>query len=462
MKSLKHKITASLLTVLFTLIVFTAAFFAGVVIEKKSALNPKIPEALNAAENDALQEKLDLLFPQRTELLHNLSFEYEFPELNINAKSAVLIDARSGNILYEKNPDLKIPPASMTKLVEMYVVLDEVSKGNFSLDDEVPLPKECWWQNMPSDASLMYLTQGQHVTLKELLLGLSIASGNDASVAVAHYICTDMDSFVNKMNSLVENMGLAETHFVESSGYDSRNITTARDFAAFSKNYIQRFPFVIEDFHSQKILEYPKEHNLPSWANPESPVNKPIIQYNTNKMLGKSGVDGLKTGFIYESGYNIALTAQKNGDRYISVTMGGPGSNSKEGNFYRNQDGTSLMEYAFGNFSTYVPEECHSVTVGLLGSEKKSIYLIPAEDEKFSVPFTAGTSPQEAASLVEVQMEFPPVIFGKVEKGTSYGKINYILGGKVLRTISLVADRDSEESNFISRAMGKAALLLIK
>ena len=142
----------------------------------------------SASEIEKLETRLNEKYPER--LLHATSLPYEIPfeQPEVNCESAVVIDTVTGNILFEKNPNKPIPPASMTKLVEMFVVFEECRNSKITLDDIVPLPPESWSVNLPSDASRMFLGKNQKVTLRELLLGLSIASGNDASIAVAKYI----------------------------------------------------------------------------------------------------------------------------------------------------------------------------------------------------------------------------------------------------------------------------------
>ena len=186
-------------------------------------------------------------------------------DLQLDATSVILMEYETGRVLYEKNADEIIPPASMTKLVVMYVVFQEIATGRISLDDIVPLPPESWAINAPPMSSLMFLGEGQTVTLRELLLGLAVASGNDAAIAVAHYTCGSVESFVERMNSEMEALGLVHTRFVEPSGYSELNLTTPREFAAFAKTYIERYPESLTLFHSQPSISYPQEHNLASW-----------------------------------------------------------------------------------------------------------------------------------------------------------------------------------------------------
>lgn len=437
---------------LFFLFLTVFTICLGVSVHK--LINPKAPAELSDSQTKELDEILSKNYFEP--IVKPLPYKTIPANLIVNADSAILIDQDTGNVLYEKNADMEIPPASMTKLVEMYVVYEAVRNGEVRLDDVVPLPPQSWAKNLPSDASIMFLGEGQKVTLRELLLGLAIASGNDASIAVAYYICKDMDSFVERMNKVMKDLGLMRTHFVESSGYSEKNITTAREFASFCRIYLRDFPEVIDDYHSQKVLMYPLEKNLPLDQR-EKGDSEAVIQYNTNKLLGiLDGCDGLKTGFIYESGYNLALTAQRGRRRFLSITMKGPGIGSVQGNKYRILDGTELMEFAFGKFASYIPEgEGHSFVVGCSGSSEKSIRLVPAEDEKFSVPFIAGTSPEDAAAKIHVTANIPNYLYGRIECGQELGTITYSLEGKNLRVIPLVADRKSQRQNIFGRLWGK-------
>lgn len=455
-KQEQKKKTLSLIKIILVFTLFTLLLTCIFLIVSVSTLvHTESSRPLLDYEEMEFNKTMEEKYPEKFMAATPLPYSIIPANLYINAKSAVILDAESGNILFEKNGDMEIPPASMTKLVEMYVVFEAVKNGEVTLDDIVPLPPESWAINLPSDASIMFLAQGQSVTLRELLLGLAIASGNDASIAVANYICKDMETFVERMNAVIKNMGLVKTHFVESSGYSEKNITTAKEFAAFCRMYVKNFPEAINDYHSQKVIKYPLMKNLPKEQKHQGD-GQAVIQYNTNKLLGHlEGCDGLKTGFIYESGYNIALTAEREGRRFISVTMGGPGRGSVQGNKFRIEDGTTLMEFAFSKFACYKPmEKNRRYTIGLAGSTEKTVDLVPALNEEFSVPFIAGRTPSEAAELVQVTVNIPPYIFGEVECGQQYGMLVYSLGDIKLRTIPLVADRSSRQTGILGRMWG--------
>ena len=418
------------------------AFATSIFLTAQRALNPKEPAPISQEEALSLSRTLDALYPERASYtLKPLPYTIQMPELNIAAKSAILVDTKSGCILYEKNAELPIPPASLTKIVEMYVVFEAIENNEVSLESIVPLPPDSWSRNLPQDASRMFLDQGQIVTLSELLLGLSIASANDASIAVAHFISGNMEDFVQRMNTAVTTLGLKHTHFVESSGYSEKNITTAKDFASFSRTYIERWPFALAQFHSQKELLYPTQKNVPATTTIQT-----ISQKNTNKLLSVlEGCDGLKTGFIYESGYNIAVTAEQNGTRFLSVTLGGPGANTAEGNKYRVQDNMALFNWAFSHFADFEAPPVKPFLVSVLGSKTKEVRLVPAFNQALTVPFITGASPKESAENVRVTANVPKCLFGSISQGTQYGTLSYQVGQTTLLKIPLVAETDAED-----------------
>ncbi len=399
---------------------------------------------------------------KNNELLQPLP--YTLPELGITvgAESAILIDVSNGCVIWEKDADTVIPPASMTKLFAMYVVEQEVTAGRLHYDDIIPLPPECWACNMPPHSSLMFLGKGQIVTLEELLLGLSICSGNDAAYALAYAVCGSMEEFVNRMNEVAWQAGLTHTHFVESSGYSEQNTTTAREMAAFSRLYILEHPDSLRRFHSVPSFTYPKEKNMApgdrygaqDWSNglPEK-ITMGITQENTNPLLGKlAGCDGLKTGYIDESGYNLALTVTRDSTRFLSVTMKGPGRDSKEGQAGRIKDGTEIMETAFSIFRDYDLSNIEQeYFIKVYGSKTKALNLVPQSQlQTLCVPFVTGNSIAENLQNVKINISIPDYLQGEIVAGTSYGKIEITLGDYILQTIPLVADRNTQKAGALT------------
>ena len=417
---------------------------------------------LTEEESAQLAQLLLSAYPLEHQVIKKLPYNIGQPQLDIWAKSAILIDVSNGYVLYEKNPDAVIPPASMTKLFAMYVVEEEIACGRFSYDQLIPLPAESWACNMPPHSSLMFLGKDQQVTMEELLLGLSICSGNDAAYALAYTVSGTMEAFVERMNQVAKDLGLSHTHFVESSGYSELNQTTAREMAEFSAIYLRRHPDSLHRFHSVLDFTYPKAKNLAPGDKPGAQdfsqglpqkITMSITQENTNPLLGKlEGCDGLKTGYIDESGYNLALTAVRGQTRFLSVTMGGPGATSREGQAGRVHDGTELMEWAFRNFADYSLElKVHPYFVRSFNSSEKMLRLVPAFSEaSFTVPFVTGSSMEENLDSVKIEIQLPDYTWGPVEQGSPQGKIIISASGYLLQEIPLVADRSLTSTVFLS------------
>jgi D-alanyl-D-alanine carboxypeptidase (penicillin-binding protein 5/6) len=267
---------------------------------------------------------------------------------DLGSRAAVLLDAATGSLLYTKNKDEPVPPASLTKLMTIHIALSEAAAGRASLDEIVPLPRESWAINQPRRSSLMFLAAGQRVSLRELLLGLAVPSGNDAAVAVALRFAPTVEEFADRMNREARSLGMGHTRFTEPSGISEHNLTTAMDFALFCREYLRRYPETLREFHSVPEFAYPKPENVA-----ESYRDRPgtIVQYNHNRLLRDTqGVDGLKTGYIDEAGYNIALTAERGGTRLIAVILGAPAEAG--GERVRDADGRDLLDWGFRHFKT--------------------------------------------------------------------------------------------------------------
>lgn len=406
--------------------------------------------------SDGMQADLDSVLSRSFSLLHPLPYNINIPHLSIKSKSAILIDADNGFILFEKNADRVIAPASLTKLVVMYVAMKDVVSEKIALSDIVPLPPQSWAVNAPIGSSLMFLGDGQRVTLEELLRGMAVVSGNDAAVAVACYISGSTAEFVKRMNAEIAELGLTQTHFVEPTGYSEENKTTAREFAAFCRVYLEKFPQTIEQFHNVRKFTYPQEHNLPVNYVQKSAIagTLPVAQEPTNKVLMKiQGADGLKTGFINESGYNLALTVNRDETRFISVTLGGIGANTNEGNYYRLADSEQLMDWAYSTFKTYKSTENDCFPVSVFGGEINALNLIPAKvTKKFSIPVPISEK------TVEVFTELPKFLKAPIQVGEVFGSLVYSQGDFVLERVPLIADRTIDSGTSIKRIIDNCAL----
>lgn len=243
----------------------------------------------------------------------------EINKLSEYAKSIVLIDFDTKRILYSKKPNLVFPPASLTKIVTIYTALIEAEKRNIKLKSIVPISDSASYYNAPPNSSLMFLEKGQIVNFEEILKGLSVSSGNDSSIAIAEFVVGNLNSFVNLMNINVLNLGLFNMHFVEPSGYSSENKITALDMAFFVKSYIEKFKFML-NIHSLKYFIYPKSRNLGTALSSKF-LN--LKQRNANLLIYDYPYsDGIKTGYIKESGLNLVATAKKGERRLIAVVLG--------------------------------------------------------------------------------------------------------------------------------------------
>ncbi len=376
---------------------------------------------------------------------------------NIHARAAILVDATTGAVLFEKDADEKIPPASMTKLVALYVAFRAAAAGEIGFDDVVTLPPDSWAVNIPPGSSLMFLGEGQRVTVRELFAGMAVASGNDAAIAIAYHVAGGVAPFVERMNGEMERLGLSGTTFDEPSGLSERNFTSTREFADFCLVYTKEYPEALKAFHSLEKIEYPNPWNLPAGS-----AQKPYVQRATNHLLGVlPGCDGLKTGFIYESGYNLALTAMRNGTRFISVTMGGPGNGSAEGSRLRSEDGARLMEWAFANFQTVRPEQPRSYPIAVFGGTERAIMAIAADAVAFTAPRDGlGETPPSGGQPagMETSVTSERFLRAPIAAGDVVGTIRYSVNGKIYREVQLVADRGVARSNALDRA--KDALLI--
>ncbi len=340
-----------------------------------------------------------------------LAVDLHPPELF--SHSAVLYDFNSGFLLYEKNADEIIPPASMTKLVTLHLVFNAIRDGFLSFDQYIPISKQASFKSSPPGSSLMFLEEGQIVTLLELMKGLAVSSGNDAGVAVAETVAGSVPAFVDLMNKEVKNLKLEKTFFVDASGYDENNQTTAREFAKFCFYYIKKNPDSISMLHSLKEFTYPQKSNIPPGG---TSTYGPITQPNNNNLLGKvDGVDGLKTGYIIESGYNIALTAELNGRRLLTVIMGCPKEN---GIANRALDGETLLSYGFDNFKTFYPK--------LPELSENKVYKGKDKNVELTVKVPPITLPLDDVDKVIWEIEWGKPLVAPFPAGAEAGKIRLL------------------------------------
>ncbi len=350
------------------------------------------------------------------------------PPPRVTSLAAILMDATTGTILYEKNPDLPHPPASLTKVVTIHILLDKIKKGEISWQTPVPLPPESWAVHQPSDSSLMFLGPNQRATVQDILQGLAVASGNDAAIAAALFVSGSVSAFAQKMNQEVERLGLKNLYFVEPSGYDASNRITAREFALFLKFYLEAHPESLNTLHSLREFTYPRPENVENGQKV-----RPITQFNKNSLVYTyPWADGIKTGFLYESGFNLAATAKKNGTRLLVVILGTTDSNPRKAIQTRNDEAVRLLEYGFAHFMTKeVPLPPLTSIRVWKGATQSFTPSVPS-----SIPVTVR---RERESYIQVQCTQTFFVEAPVQPTTVIGNLRVYDGRTVLREANLLA-----------------------
>ncbi|MDR2051977.1 MAG: D-alanyl-D-alanine carboxypeptidase [Treponema sp.] len=375
----------------------------------------------------------------------------------LGSRAAALTDAETGALLYAKNPDEPIPPASLTKLMTIHVALKAAAAENASLDETVELPRQSWAINQPPRSSLMFLAAGQRVTIRELVMGLAVPSGNDAAIAIALRFAPSAEAFAGLMNGEARSLGLEKTRFVEPSGISEYNFTTAREFALFCREYVRLHPETLVEFHSAPEFAYPKAENVAGQyrANPGT-----IVQRNHNRLLdgGPSGrknanavegVDGLKTGYIDEAGYNIALTAARQGTRLIAVILGAPAN--YRGERIRDEDGRNLLNWGFANFRTLRPVLPEQEPLRVWKGKTNYVNCVPGEPLNFTAAADRGAG-------LRWTREYAEPLSAPLPVGSRVGALVLWDSFGELRRIPLVTTENVEQGGFFKRFLDSARL----
>ena len=249
-------------------------------------------------------------------------------ELIPNSTSGILIEANSGKIIFEKEINKEVSVASMTKMVAQIIILEEIKAKHIKWDDIATVSKNA----SDMGGSQIYLEQGEKITLEDLMKGISVASGNDATVAMAEYISGSEEKFVKRMNKKVKELGLVHTHFTNCTGLDEKNhYSSAYDMAMIARELVVNYPEILK--FSSIYEDYLREN-----------TNKKFWLVNTNKLIaGYEGTDGLKTGHTDDAGYCLAATTKRNNVRLIAIVLG-----EKESKI-RNKETMELLDYGFNN-----------------------------------------------------------------------------------------------------------------
>ena len=335
--------------------------------------------------------------------------------LHCDAQSAVLMDGLTGQVLYEQNPHLRIPPASFVKVLTLYLVFDAIRAGQIKMDDMVTVSEKAW----RTQGSKMFIKVGERVKVEDLIKGVAIASGNDACIALAEHVSGSENVFVSKINEKAKLLGMQDSQFKNTHGMPADDqYTTTMDMAILARRYIEDHPEALT-FHSTTEFEY-----------------NGIRQGNRNTLLQKNiGVDGLKTGHIEESGYHLAATAKRDSQRMIAIVMGCDKVRK------RASGARSLLEYGFRNFSTVeaVKKGASFGPVKVKRGKLNQVTLTAVEEGRV-------TMEKGKENLISVNPDLPKFVVAPIQKGQVLAKVLIQNEGKVVKQVNLISSSDIAKS----------------
>ncbi len=348
----------------------------------------------------------------------------------VNCRSAVLMEAETGRVLFAKNADLALPPASVTKIMTLLLFMEEVDGGNIALDEEISVSEYA----ASMGGSQVYLEPGETMTAEELLKCVIIASANDAAVTLAEKVAGSEEAFVNKMNGRAEELGMKNTHFENVTGLDdtvTKHLTSAYDIALMSKALLSH----------ETIIRYSTV-----WM--DSIRNGAFGLTNTNRLVRfYEGITGLKTGSTSKAGFCMSATARRDGMHLIAVVMGSPSRDD------RNGTARQLLDYGFANYSLFRSEGGMGEPVPVRGGVKD--FCVP------EIPPCALLLPKGKSRSVQTELLLDEYLDAPVEKGRTIGTVRYLADGEILAEAPVTAREDVERIGFggiLVRIAGRALL----
>ncbi|GIN60667.1 D-alanyl-D-alanine carboxypeptidase DacF [Robertmurraya siralis] len=343
-------------------------------------------------------------------------------ELADNAKSAILIERDTGTVLYDKNSNEKLPPASMTKIMTMLLIMEAIESGKLKMEEKVRTSEYA----ASMGGSQVFLEPGEEMTTEEMLRAIAIGSANDASVAVAERIAGSEEAFVEAMNKKVKELGLKNTQFQNTTGLPADNhYSTAHDMAIIAKELLKyeditKFTGTYESYLREKS-------------------DKKFWLVNTNRLVKfYPGVDGLKTGYTSEAQYCLTATAEKNDMRVIAVVFGAPTSKA------RNAQVTKMLDYAFSQYETHPLYE-RNVSIEKAKVSKGDLKKV---DAVTSEPISILTKKGENVKDVQQEIMIKENIKAPLKKGDEVGQLKLMKDGKTLVQSPLVASKDVKKASW--------------
>ncbi|MBN8250290.1 D-alanyl-D-alanine carboxypeptidase [Priestia flexa] len=351
-----------------------------------------------------------------------LASEKKSTELAAQAKSAILIERDTGKILYEKNSDQPLPPASMTKIMTMILIMEALDEGKITFKDKVRASEYA----ASMGGSQIFLEPGEEMTVNELLKGIAIGSGNDASMAMAEHLAGSEDKFVEMMNKKAKEIGLKHTKFQNPTGLPvDDHYSTAHDMAMMGKELL-KYEDIIN--YTSKYEDYLRED-----------TDKKFWLVNTNRLVKfYPGVDGLKTGFTGQAKYCLTATAKKGNMRVIAVVFGA--NTPKE----RNNEVTKMLDYAFSQYTTtpLYKKDAPIKKVEVNKGEQKYVNAVTSE------PLSALAKKGTTAKDMKTEVKLDENLNAPVKKGDEIGTITIKKDGKVMSKSPLVAEEDVEIASY--------------
>ncbi len=315
-----------------------------------------------------------------------------------NAKQAVLIDADTGYVLYEKNADELTAPSSMSKMMTVYLIFEKLQNGTLSLTDQLEVSKAAWAKR----GSRMFLEENSQVSVEDLLRGIIVQSGNDACVVIAEAFSGTEENFSEELNIKAREIGLKNSNFTNSTGWpDEGHLSTARDLSIIAIKTVQNFPEYYH-FYAEESFEY-----------------NGINQRNRNTLLNKPvGVDGLKTGHTEAGGYGLAASALRKNQRLIMIINGL--SSNKE----RTAEAIKLLEWGYRNFTNFdlLKEGMTVLQAKVWLGDKKTLPLVINEDTKITIP-------SESRDKLQFKVEYDSPISAPIEEGTKIAELEITAPG---------------------------------
>ena len=356
-------------------------------------------------------------------LLSTQVFSAPIPKApNPDVGSYILIDYDSGMVIAAKNPDLVLPPASITKIMTSYLAFTELQNKTLDLKDEVLVSKNAW----KTGGSKMFIEVGKKIKIDDLLHGIITSSGNDASVAIAEHISGNEETFAIYMNQMADSMGMTNTSYANSTGLPNEDMyTTARDVSLLSRALIKDFP---------------KEYKL--YAEKEYVFNK-IKQYSRNKLLYlDDSVDGIKTGFTRKAGYCLAASAKRGSRRLISVVLGAKSPDQ------RTKVSKALLEYGFRFYETHkiFSSNQELIQARVFKGDKYNISLGVIEDTYISVP-------RRQIKNIKKKFIIDQNLSAPVNQNEAVGYMSIELEGKVITTYKLFAMESIKEGSLYRQTL---------